>query len=143
MTPLEMAMKLASASNGCERHKCPFMSKCKGDYSTCVMKEIALMLRSQAAAIDSQNAMIKAFQDVLAATQRYIVDIEKINKRYHDLIVAFQHGYRPKAKKYSIKRSPNKNLTRKKKDPVEMDGKERFAYEPPRTTEPAPPMVVI
>lgn len=140
MTPLETAMKLASASSRCEKHKCPFMTQCKGDYTTCVMKEIALIIRSQAAAIDSQNALIKAYQDVLAATQVYITDIEKINKRYHDMIVAFQHGYRPKAKKYSPKRAPNKN---KKLSLVEMDGDERYAYEPTRTTEPDPPLVVI
>ncbi len=140
MTPLEMATKLASASATCERHKCPFMSKCKGDYSTCDMKEIALMLRSQSAAIDSQNALIKAYAQLLAATQSYISDIEKINKRYHDIIVAFQHGYRPKANKYSPKRSPNK---KSKKDPVEMDGDERYAFEPPKSSDPPSPLVVI
>ena len=140
MTPLEVAMKLASASSKCEKHKCPFMAQCKGDYSTCTMKEIALILRAQAASIDSQNALIKAYQEVLTATQAYITDIEKINKRYHDMIVAFQQGYRPKTKKYSPKRSPYKN---KKLSPIEMDGDERYAYEPPRTTEPEPPMVVI
>ena len=140
MTPLETAMKLASASSRCEKHKCPFMSKCKGDYTTCTMKEIALIIRSQAAAIDSQNALIKAYQEVLAATQVYITDIEKINKRYHDMILAFQNGYRPKTKKQNAKRAPYKN---KKLTPAEMDGDERYAYEPPRTTEPAPPRVVI
>jgi len=139
MMPLEMAMKLASASASCEKHKCPFMAKCKGDYSTCVMKEIALMLRGQKAEIDSQAEMIKAFQSVLAATQQYIVEIEKINKRYHDLVVAFQNGYRPKAKRYKPKRVPSK----KKIDPIDMDGKERYAYEPPPTSEPRPPLVVI
>ena len=140
MMPLEMAMKLASASNTCEKHKCPFMSKCKGDYSTCVMKEIALMLRAQQAEIDSQNELIKSYNAILAATQKYIVEIEKINKRYHDLVVAFQNGYRPKAKRYSPKRVPSK---KKKVDPVDMDGDERYACAPPPTGEPRPPLVVI
>lgn len=140
MTPLEMAMKLASSSSKCERHKCPFMTQCKGDYTTCTMKEIALMLRAQAAAIDSQNALIKAYSEVLASTQVYISEIEKINKRYHDIVLAFQRGYRPRKNKTG-KRGPNK--PRKKLDPIEMDGDERYAYEPSRTTEPPPPMVVI
>lgn len=139
MTPLEMAMKLASASSKCEKHKCPFMSKCNGDYTTCVMKEIALMLRSQAAAIDSQNAKIRAYQSMLLATQEYIVEIEKVNKRYHDLVIAFNHGYR--AKKIVGKKRVNK--AKLKKDIYKMDGDERYAYDPPRTSEPEPPLVVI
>ena len=97
------------------------------------------MLRSQQAEIDSQQAMIKSFQAMMAATHQYIVEIEKINKRYHDLVIAFQNGYRPKAKKHNIKRAPK----RKHIDPVQMDGKERYAYEPPSTREPEPPLVVI
>ena len=139
MMPLDMALKLASASNKCEKHKCPFMSQCKGDYTTCTMKEIALMLRAQNAEIESLTAMVDAFQKVLAATQKYIVDIEKINKRYHDLVMAFQHGYRPKAKKYTPKHVPRL----KKKDPIEMDGDERYAYDPTPKSEPEPPLVVI
>ena len=139
MTPLEMAMKLASASNGCERHKCPFVTKCKGDYTTCVMKDIALMLRSQKAEIDAQNEMIIAFQSVLAATQKYIVEIEKINKRYHDLVIAFQNGYRPKSKRHN----PKSRVPKKKLDPIEMDGDERYAVEPPPKQEPIPPIVII
>ena len=76
MLPLEMAMKLASASTTCERHKCPFMAKCKGDYSTCVMKEIALMLRAQNAEIESLKSMVTAYQNIIATTQIYINDIE-------------------------------------------------------------------
>lgn len=140
MTPLETAMKLASASSKCEKHKCPFMSQCKGDYTTCVMKEIALMLRSQAAEIDSQQAMIRAYQELIATTQVYITDLEKINKRYHDIVLAFYQGYRPK-KRPDGKRGPYK--PRKKKDPIEMDGDERYACEPPPANEPHPPLVVI
>ena len=137
MMPLDMALKLASASATCEKHKCPFMSKCKGDYSTCVMKEIALMLRAQNAEIESLKSMCKAYAEILAATQTYIVDIEKINKRYHDLCVAFEHGYRPK----NVKN--RKRIPKAKKDPAEMDGDERYAQEPPPAHEPAPPLVVI
>lgn len=137
MMPLDMAMKLASASATCERHKCPFMTKCKGDYTTCVMKEIALMLRSQNAEIESLKSMIEAYQGIIATTQVYINDLEKINKRYHDLCIAFEHGYRPKRAK-SVKRVP-----KIKKDPKEMDGDERYAQVPESTHEPPPPLVVI
>ena len=138
MQPLEVALKLASASSKCEKHKCPFASKCKGDYTTCTMKEVALILRAQQAEIESKQAMIKSFQAMMAATHQYIVEIEKINKRYHDLVIAFQNGYRPK-KRYKPKRSPS----RKHIDPVQMDGKEQYAYEPPSAREPEPPLVVI
>lgn len=135
MTPLEVAMKLASASSKCERHKCPFMTQCKGDYSTCVMKEIALLLRSQNAEIDSLKSLVKAYNEILASTQVYITEIEKINKRYHDLCIAFEHGYRPKNVK-RLKRAP-----KPKKDPEEMDGDIRYAQEHEKN--PEPPLVVI
>lgn len=140
MTPLETAMKLASASATCEKHKCPFASKCKGDYTSCAMKEIALMLRSQQAEIDSQKEMIIAYQGIVATTQRYIAELEKINKRYHDLVIAFQNGYRPKRKKHNVKKL---HRTKMPIDPVMMDGNERYAYEPPPASEPEPPLVVI
>lgn len=139
MTPLEMAMKLASASSRCKRHVCPFMGQCKGEYETCTMKEIALMLRSQNAAIESQNSMIKCLYELLGSTQVYISELEKINKMYHDIVVAFNHGYRPK-KVAGRKRGPTKKQL---KDPVSMDGIERFAYEPPSDREPEPPVVVL
>lgn len=137
MMPLDMAMKLASASAKCERHKCPFMAQCKGDYTTCVMKDIALMLRAQNAEIQTKDAIIRGLQDLLLGVHKYTLELEKINKRYHDVILAFQQGYRPKKK---IKR-PYK--PRKKKTPEEMDGDERYAVEPTRTSEPEPPLVVI
>jgi len=137
MTPLDMAMKLASASATCERHKCPFMGKCKGDYATCVMKEIAFMLRAQNAEIQTKDAIIRGLQDLLLGVHKYTLELEKINKRYHDVVLAFQDGYRPKKKVHR----PYK--PRKKKTPEEMDGDERYAHEPPKTTEPPPPLVVI
>lgn len=141
MTPLEMAMKLASASATCEQNKCPGRGQCKGGYSTCMMKEVALMLRSQQADIDSLQEMVKAYQHVIDALHTYIVGVEKINKRYHDICVAFNNGYRPKRGKVKkLKRAPR---MKKKTDPVEMDGDERYAYEPPKTSEPAHPLVVI
>ena len=139
MTPLEMALKLSSASGTCERHKCPFMTQCKGDYQTCVMKEIALMLRAQNAEIESLTSLCKAYADILASTQTYISSIEKINKQYHDLILAFEHGYRPKPRRGS-KTKPRRVP---KKDPIEMDGDERYAQVPPPSQEPEPPLVVI
>lgn len=142
MMPLDMAMKLSSASAKCERHKCPFMTQCKGEYTTCTMKEIALMLRAQNAEIQTKDAIIRGLQDLLLGVHDYTRELEKINKRYHDVILAFQNGYRPARKmRGKIRRSPNKKAM--KKDPTEMDGDERYAYEPPKTTEPAPPLVVI
>ena len=137
MTPLEMAMKLASSSTGCQKHKCPFMTQCKGDYTTCVMKDIALMLRSMYAEVQTKDAVIRGLQDMLLGVHKYTLELEKINKRYHDVVIAFQHGYRPKKK---IRR-PYKPRT--KKSPEEMDGDERYAVEPPRQHEPDFPMVVI
>lgn len=137
MMPLDIAMKLASASTGCQKSKCPFMSKCKGDYSTCVMKEIALMLRSMHAEIQTKDSIIRGLHDILISVQQYTQDLEKINKRYHDVVLAFQQGYRPK-KKIRRPYKPRKNKT-----PEEMDGDERYAFEPPSPNEPPPPTVVI
>ncbi len=137
MMPLDMALKLASASARCEKHKCPFMAQCKGDYTTCVMKEIALMLRSQNAEIKTLEATVKGLRDMLIGVHAYTQELEKINKRYHDIVLAFQHGYRPTKKIYK----PYK--PRKKKTPEEMDGDKRYAYEPPKETESTPPLVVI
>lgn len=131
MEPLEVAMKLASASASCEKHKCPFMSQCKGDYSTCAMKEIALTIRSQDAEIKHLTDKVNAFNNVVTPILQYIIELEKVNKRYHDIIVAFQQGYRPKANRYKPKRLP-----KKKKDPVEMDGDERYAQSPPQKEKP-------
>ena len=141
MTPQETAMKLASASATCEKHKCPFASKCKGDYSTCAMKEVALTIRSSLAEIETLEATVRGLRDMLLAVHQYTLDLEKVNKRYHDMIVAFGHGYRPK-NPHKVKRVYRRHL-KPKKDPVEMDGDERYAYEPPKTTEPPPPLVVI
>ena len=46
MTPQELAMMCANASTKCEKYKCPFAAKCKGSYETCVMKEIAMIIRA-------------------------------------------------------------------------------------------------
>lgn len=137
MMPLEVAMKLASASAQCGKHKCPYAAQCKGDYESCKMKEIALILRSQVAEIDTLKTTIKGLQALLMGVHDYIISIEKINKRYHDLCLAFQQGYRPKKNV----RKPYK--PRKKKTPDEMDGDERYAYQDPNPAEPDPPLVVI
>jgi len=138
MTPLETALKLASASATCERHKCPFITKCKGDYTTCAMKEVALILRQQNAEIESLTAKCDAYEKMLAATHQYIIDIEKVNKRYHDLCIAFEHGYRPKKVK-RLKRAP-----KPKKDVTLMDGDKRYEYVPPKDPDKeAPPLVII
>ena len=122
MMPLEVATKLASASAKCEKHKCPYAAQCKGDYTSCQMKEIALILRSQCAEIDTLTAVIAGLRDILAGVTEYVKDLEKINKRYHDLVLAFQQGYRPK------KNVRRKYKPRKKKNVEEMDGDERYAY---------------
>ena len=136
MDPLECAMGLASASSKCERFKCPYITQCKGDYTTCKMKEVALIIRSQNAEIESLKSLTKAYNDVLAATQAYIQDIEKVNKRYHDIIVAFEHGYRPKN---AVKR---KRVPKRLKDPKDMDGKKRYEQSE-NNREPVYPIEVI
>lgn len=137
MMPLDVALKLASASANCGKQKCPYSGQCKGDYQSCPMKEIALILRSQCAEIDTLKAMIQGLNDIILGLQKYTQELEKTNKRYHDIVIAFQHGYRPK----KTIRKPYK--PKKKKTPEEMDGDERYAYEPPKTTDPPPPLVVI
>ena len=140
MMPLDTAYQLARASNDCEKHKCPFASKCKGDYASCVMKEIAATIRAQSAEIDLKTSQLIATNTFLNAAAKYIEELEKINKRYHNLVVAFQQGYRPKSKRYKPKRSVSK---KKKIDPVEMDGDERYAYTPPPQREKEPPLTVL
>lgn len=135
--PLDVALKLASASANCGKQKCPYAAQCKGDYSTCAMKEIALLLRSQCAEIDTLKATIQGLNDILLGVHKYVQELEKTNKRYHDIVIAFQHGYRPK----KTIRKPYK--PRKKKTLEEMDGDERFAYKDPSPQEKSAPLVVI
>ena len=137
MMPLDVAMKFASASAYCQKHKCPYSGQCKGDYQTCVMKEVALILRSQCAEIDTLKAMIQGLNDILLGVQQYTQELEKANKRYHDIVIAFQHGYRPK----KTIRKPYK--PRKQKTLEEMDGDERYAVSTPSNYTPPPPTVVI
>jgi len=141
MTPQEMALKLASASATCGRHKCPLASQCHGCSDSCGMKEVALMLRAQQAEIDTLNAMIDAYKGIIGATQQYTIDLEKTNKRYHDIIVAFYHGYRAKNPQRSKK--GYKRHLKPKDNPVEMDGDERYAYEEQKDGEPDAPLVMI
>lgn len=141
MTQQEIALKCASASTKCGKNKCPFAYMCKGDYDTCVMKEIAMYLRADLAEIDTLNLAIEALRAMFVSVQKYTMDLEKINKRYRDMIIAFGKGYKPK-KPGSRKRIPKK-FKEGKMDPIEMDGDERFAYEPDEKPEPAPPLVVI
>ena len=140
MTQQETAMKLASASSKCEKHKCPFVSQCKGDYTSCSMKEVALMLRSNMAEIETLHRVIQGLSEILSSVHEYTRDIEKINKRYHDMIVAFGHGYRP-PKPHKIRRLYQSKIM-KRKTPEERDGDPRFAYEEEKKESP-PPMVVI
>ena len=142
MTPQELAMMCANASTKCEKYKCPFAAKCKGSYETCVMKEIAMIIRANLAEIDTLNAVTKGLSAFLVGTKDYIVDLEKINRRYRDLIIAFGKGYKPK-KPGSVRRVPKKRLNKKKKDPTEMDGDERYAFDPDEKPEPEAPLVVI
>lgn len=136
MMPLDVALRLASASATCEKHKCPYMAQCKGDYLSCQMKEVAMIIRSQAAEIETLTAMVKGLQEIMSGASAYIQDLEKINRQYHDLCIAFQHGYRPKKNV----RKPYK--PRKKKNVEEMDGDARYAFNPEKK-EPEPPPVVI
>lgn len=142
MTQQEMAIKLASASACCSKMKCPFTGTCKGAYESCAMKDVALMIRSDLAEIDALRNTVTALKDILIGVNRYIIDLEKINKRYRDIIVGFGMGYRPR-KPGKIRKVPKKHISKLKKDPVEMDGDERYAFDPEPKTEPEPPVVMI
>ena len=130
MEPLEAASRLAGSSNRCEKHKCPFMAQCKGDYATCAFKEIALIIRSQNASIEKLTEECRALVGVLSATSDYINSLEKTNKKYHDIIVAFEHGYRPK------NAARKKRIPRRLKDPTRMDGDARYEQSEDNKKEP-------
>ena len=137
MTPQEIAMKFASASSTCKNGKCPFTADCRGTTDTCKMKEVAMVLRGLVAENDTLRAQYTALNAIVQQVIPYIHELERINERYYRTIESFQRGYKPKAKRKRLKpRTPPK-----KKNPVEMDGDERYAYVEPK--KPELPVVII
>lgn len=138
MTPQEIAMKFASASATCKNGKCPFTAQCRGTTDTCKMKEVAMIIRAimeELATVRAQNRVLEGMSQELL---KYVHDLEVINERYYRLAVSFQNGVRPKAK---IKRK--KPIRKPRKNPIEMDGDERYAQDEPRKTPPDLPVVII
>lgn len=139
MTPQEIAMKFASASATCKNGKCPFTAQCNGTNETCKMKEVAMIIRATLEELATVRAKFDTLDGMSKVLIRYARDLEQINERYYRLIVSFQNGTKPKSK---IKRKKVRKLKRKR-NPVEMDGDERYAQEEPRKTKPDLPVVII
>lgn len=140
MMPSEIAMKMMSACNTCQGTKCLYRTQCGGKGQSCPLKEVAMTLRAQEARIASLEAEVQAKQDIIRADESEIESLKRINKDYYKLVNAFQQGYRPP--KATKKGKPRRGRPIKKKpDPVEMDGDERYALE--TTYKPEPPMVLI
>lgn len=142
MTPEEVAMKFASASATCRGEKCPYKNDCKGTIETCGLRDVALILRTQAA----ENEKLRAECETLTGSIRLVADycssLEKINRAYYKIILRYQAGhctaYKPK------KRVPHIGSARgrKKKSLIEMDGDERYAM-PEEPKPPKDPVVII
>ena len=135
-------MKLQSASATCGFGKCPYTSECKGSRETCKMKEVAMIIRAELAEIESVRAENIAMRDFMKVMMDYIKQLEAVNTRYYKLVRSFQDGYRPK--EYKKKKHPRIGSARgrKKKDPVSMDGDERYAM-PVEPKEPKPEVVIL
>lgn len=138
MTPQEIAMKFASASATCKNGKCPYTAQCRGTTDTCKMKEVAMVIRATLEELATMHAKYAVLEGMAKQLLRYVSDLEGINERYYRLARSFQDGYRPK-KKIRRKGVPK----RKKKNPVLMDGDERYAQDEPRKTPPELPVVII
>lgn len=137
MTPLEVASKFAGASANCRQGICPFAPSCRNGKNECQLKEIAMMIRSLVAELDTMHAKYNALDAIAKEALKYMNSLEQINERYYRLAVAFQNGYRTKSKvKRKVKRKPPK-----KKDPIEMDGDPRYEYVEPKP--PELPVVII
>lgn len=140
VTPEEVAMKFASASATCKNGKCPYTAECKGTRETCKMTDVALMIRALTLELTKLRTEHESLKKGTVLLAGYIHDLEKINAQYYKVISAFQRGYvqRTKVKK----RVPHIGSGRRKKDPLKMDGDERYAM-PEEPKEPKPPVVII
>ena len=139
MTPNEVAMKFASASATCRNGKCPFTSDCRGTTETCKMREVAAIIRALVAENATLRARCAALDGISQEALGYMASLEKINEYYYKLCSSFQNGYRPKAK--IVRKDARMRRKKKPKDPVLMDGDERYAYDEPK--EPDLPVVII
>lgn len=147
MDSFEVAAKLASAYNYCKGSQCPFVSSCKGGITAnCQMKELAMLLRAKEAEIDTLKLTVGALRDMLLMLQNYASDLEKINNRYRNLVIAFQRGYRPQ-RKLSHTKHTKPGMTKKKKykqeELIAMDGDERYGLPKPPSNYVKQEMVVI
>lgn len=140
MTPQEIAMKFASASATCRNGKCPYTAECDGTSSSCKLKEVAMIIRALLQELATVASQYKMLMSVSQQMSDYISDLEDINAQYHELVVSFQRGYRPK--KQVKRRSPRKTKKGKKQDLVSMDGNEQYAYVDPEK-KPDLPVVII
>ena len=140
MTPQEVAMKFASASATCRNGKCPFTSECRGTNDTCKMKDVAMIIRSLLAEIATLKTKYNVLDGITQQSLEYMASLEKINEYYYKTCASFQRGYKPKAK--IVRKDARIRKKKRPKDPVEMDGDERYAYVNP-DKEPDLPVVVI
>ena len=136
MTSQEVATKFASASAQCKGDRCPYAPQCTGKRETCKLVEVALIIRSLNAEIDSLTAVNKSLNAIVVALMDYINGLEDANRKYFNLVRAFQTGYRPK-KGVTKRRKPRR--LKLPKDLTKADGKEIYAQEP----EPKPKEEVV
>lgn len=141
MTPSEIAMKFASASATCKNGKCPYSSQCRGTSDTCLLKEVAMVIRSLMAENSTLKAQYDALRLISHASLEYIQELEKVNQYYYQLCTKFQEGYRPKSK---IVKKETRMYRKKKrpKDLTKIDGDERYAYEEPKEKTELPVVII-
>lgn len=140
MTPHEIAMKFASASATCKNGRCPFTSECRGTSETCKMKEVAAIIRSLVAENATLRAQYAALDGISQQVIEYMSNLEKINEYYYKLCTSFQNGYKPKAK--IVRKDARLRKKKRPKDPVLMDGDERYAYDEPKEKTELPVVII-
>lgn len=141
MTSQEIAMKFSSASASCKRDKCPYHKECGGYGDQCKLKDVALILREQDLQIETLQAKVNELYEMIQTLQRYEAEVETVNKRYAEMVNAYKCGKKPQYRTIRGGKRVKIRKPRKKKDPKEMDGDERYAMETPPV--PAPPLVVV
>ena len=144
MTPFGIAQKFSSAYNTCKGDKCPYSGSCNGHRDTCKLVDVAMLLRAKEAEIDTLRTTVNGLRDMVELMRVYTKDLEDINSRYRNLVIAFQNGYKPKRKLSHTKSKKPGRPPKSKKTPAEMDGDERYAFDPEaKPPQPKQEMVVI
>lgn len=146
MTPFGIAAKFSSAYNYCKGNKCPYSGSCNGHRDTCKLIDVAMLLRAKEAEIDTLRTQVNGLRDMIEVMRVYAKDLEDINARYRNLVIAFQNGYKPKRKLSHTKTKKPGRPPRlpKGKKPEDVDGNERYAFDPEaKPPQPAQEMVVI